>query len=65
MADGRLTGRIAGPIIDRAAKAATLREWAEAQTKDHGLADRDDAPSHSPRAWAQVSVPVRECLGAA
>ena len=42
-----------------------LREWAEAQTKDHGLADRDDAPSHSPRAWAQVSVPVRECLGAA
>ncbi len=31
VADGRLTGRIAGPIIDRAAKAATLREWAEAE----------------------------------
>ncbi|MFT3968750.1 MAG: phosphoserine phosphatase SerB [Micropruina sp.] len=29
VADGRLTGRIAGPVIDRAAKAATLREWAE------------------------------------
>ncbi len=28
VAGGRLTGRIAGPIVDRAAKAATLREWA-------------------------------------
>ncbi|MEJ1230558.1 MAG: HAD-IB family phosphatase [Galbitalea sp.] len=27
VADGRLTGRLAGPIIDAAAKAATLREW--------------------------------------
>lgn len=31
VADGRLTGRIAGPIIDRAAKASTLREWAAAE----------------------------------
>ncbi|MFT4228461.1 phosphoserine phosphatase SerB [Micropruina sp.] len=31
VAEGRLTGRIAGPIIDRAAKAATLREWAEVE----------------------------------
>lgn len=31
VADGRLTGRIAGRIVDRAAKAATLREWAAAE----------------------------------
>ncbi|MFI2486318.1 phosphoserine phosphatase SerB [Promicromonospora kroppenstedtii] len=31
VADGVLTGRTVGPVIDRAAKAATLREWA-AQT---------------------------------
>jgi len=28
VADGVLTGRTIGPVIDRAAKAATLREWA-------------------------------------
>lgn len=28
-ADGRLTGRVTGPIIDAAAKAAALREWAD------------------------------------
>lgn len=27
--DGRLTGRVAGPVIDRAEKARTLREWAD------------------------------------
>ncbi len=26
--DGRLTGRLSGPVIDAAAKATTLREWA-------------------------------------
>ncbi|MGB2978576.1 MAG: phosphoserine phosphatase SerB [Propionicimonas sp.] len=31
VADGRLTGRVAGPIVDRAAKAAKLREWARAE----------------------------------
>ncbi|WP_114559725.1 ATP-dependent DNA helicase [Desertihabitans aurantiacus] len=46
------------------AQVVALREWAEQQAEQGGLADRDDAPSHSPRAWAQVSVPVRECLGA-
>lgn len=30
VADGVLTGRTTGPVIDRAAKAATLREWAAA-----------------------------------
>lgn len=29
-ADGQLTGEVAGPIIDAAAKADTLREWARA-----------------------------------
>lgn len=46
------------------AEVLALREWAESELAEHSLADRDDAPSHSPRAWAQVSVPVRECLGA-
>jgi phosphoserine phosphatase len=30
VADGVLTGRTVGPVIDREAKAATLREWAAA-----------------------------------
>jgi phosphoserine phosphatase len=30
VSDGRLTGRLVGPIIDAAAKAAALREWAAA-----------------------------------
>ncbi|MVA75676.1 ATP-dependent DNA helicase [Auraticoccus sp. F435] len=47
------------------AQVLALREWAEEQAGGGGLADRDDAPSHGPKAWAQVSVPVRECLGAA
>ena len=41
-----------------------LREWAEEQAATGGVADRDDAPPHSDRAWHQVSVPARECLGA-
>ncbi len=41
-----------------------LREWAEEQLAASELSDRDDAPTHTPRAWSQVSVPVRECLGA-
>jgi ATP-dependent DNA helicase DinG len=46
------------------AEVLALRAWAEDQAQRGGLADRDDAPSHTERAWAQVSVPVRECLGA-
>jgi ATP-dependent DNA helicase DinG len=46
------------------AEVLALRAWAEEQAAQDGLADRDDAPSHTERAWAQVSVPVRECLGA-
>ncbi|MDR1236903.1 MAG: DEAD/DEAH box helicase, partial [Propionibacteriaceae bacterium] len=33
-----------------------LREWAEEQLLEKGLADRDDAPSHVGAAWAQVSM---------
>jgi ATP-dependent DNA helicase DinG len=46
------------------AEVLALRAWAEEQATHDGLADRDDAPSHTERAWAQVSIPVRECLGA-
>jgi len=37
VARGRLTGRVAGPVVDRAAKAAALREFAQAEHVD--LAD--------------------------
>ncbi|MDO5500015.1 MAG: ATP-dependent DNA helicase [Propionibacteriaceae bacterium] len=46
------------------AEVVALRDWAESQADDRELADRDDAPTHTAKAWAQVSVPVRECLGA-
>ncbi|MFL6063741.1 MAG: ATP-dependent DNA helicase [Friedmanniella sp.] len=46
------------------AEVLSLREWAESQASSGGLADRDDAPSHTDRGWQQVSIPVRECLGA-
>jgi len=46
------------------AQVVALREWAEEQAGAGEAGDRDDAPSHTPAAWAQVSVPVRECLGA-
>lgn len=45
------------------AEVVGLREWAEEQAAAGQLADRDDAPSHSEKAWQQVSIPVRECLG--
>lgn len=40
-----------------------LREWVEEQLANGELGDRDDAPSHTAKAWAQVSIPNRECLG--
>ena len=46
------------------AEVVTLREWVEAEADAKGAADRDDAPTHTGPAWAQVSIPVRECLGA-
>ncbi len=45
------------------AEVVALREWAEQELSGGGMADRDDAPTHGERAWQQVSIPVRECLG--
>jgi len=46
------------------AEVVALREWVDEQAASGCLADRDDAPRHSPKAWAQVAVGVRECVGA-
>lgn len=46
------------------AEVVALREWAQGQLDADGAGDRDGAPTHTAAAWAQVSVPVRECLGA-
>ena len=54
----------ASPESVLGAEVVALREWAEQQVSDGGDGDRDDAPTHGPRAWAQVSVPGRECVGA-
>src|SRR5690606_3974148 len=40
-----------------------LREWVAKELANGGTGDRDDAPTHRDRAWAQVSVSARECLG--
>lgn len=53
-----------GQASELGAEVVALRRWAEEQAASRELGDRDDAPAHSPAAWAQVSVPVRECLGA-
>ena len=45
------------------AEVVALREWVHEQLDADGTGDRDDAPTHTAAAWAQVSVPVRECLG--
>lgn len=46
------------------AEVVSLREWADDQLTQSGVADRDDAPAHTAAAWAQVSVSARECVGA-
>lgn len=46
------------------AEVLELREWAEEQATGGHTGDRDSAPSHTERAWRQVSVNHRECLGA-
>jgi ATP-dependent DNA helicase DinG len=53
----------AAPSSMLAAEVLSLRTWADEEHRTGGLADRDDAPTHTERAWQQVSVPVRECLG--
>lgn len=46
------------------AEVVKLREWAEEQAEGGHGGDRDAAPTHGDRAWRQVSVTSRECLGA-
>ncbi|MCL3818944.1 ATP-dependent DNA helicase [Aeromicrobium wangtongii] len=46
------------------AEVLELREWAEEQAAGGHTGDRDSAPAHNDRAWRQVSVNHRECLGA-
>jgi ATP-dependent DNA helicase DinG len=46
------------------AEVLELREWAEEQATGGHTGDRDSAPAHNERAWRQVSVNHRECLGA-
>ena len=46
-------------------KVLELRTWAEAEAKEKGSGERDNAPRHTDREWRQVSVNHRECLGAA
>ena len=47
------------------AEVLELRSWAEEQADKGHMADRDSAPAHAERAWRQISVSARECLGAA
>jgi ATP-dependent DNA helicase DinG len=47
------------------AEVLRAREWAESQAASGGTGDRDKLePGVTDRAWAQVSVSSRECLGA-
>ncbi|RRD47480.1 ATP-dependent DNA helicase [Tessaracoccus sp. OH4464_COT-324] len=47
------------------AEVVRLREWAEEEVNLSGTGERDQAPAHTDRAWQQVSMPPRECLGTA
>ncbi|MDP3967984.1 MAG: ATP-dependent DNA helicase [Nocardioides sp.] len=46
------------------AEVLALREWIEEEAGGSGTGERDRAPRHTDRAWRQVSVSHRECLGA-
>lgn len=50
-----------GPL---ASEVLALRTWAGEELATGGRGDRDSAPPHTERAWQQVSVHARECLGA-
>ncbi|MCW2753323.1 MAG: ATP-dependent helicase [Marmoricola sp.] len=47
------------------AEVVAMREWIEAEAKESGSGERDNAPRHTDRVWRQVSVSHRECVGAA
>ncbi len=46
------------------AEVVALREWVERESTRGGTGEKDNAPRHTDRVWAQVSVSHRECLGA-
>ena len=52
------------PLGSLGDEVVELREWAEEQASAGEFGDRDQAPSHTDRAWRQISVNARECLGA-
>ncbi|NLE97074.1 MAG: ATP-dependent DNA helicase [Propionibacterium sp.] len=52
-----------GETTQLGAEVLALREWVEEEVERGTVADRDDAPAHTARAWSQVSIPTRECLG--
>lgn len=56
---------IEAPTGSLGEEVVTLRAWAEEESGRGGVGDRDSAPAHTERAWRQVSVHARECLGAA
>lgn len=62
LADAATTGK-GDDVSKLGAEVLALREWVEEEAERRGLGDRDDAPSHTQRGWAQVSIPTRECLG--
>ncbi|MDP9822718.1 ATP-dependent DNA helicase [Nocardioides massiliensis] len=51
-------------VSNAGAEVLELREWVEEQASEGGTGERDHAPRHTERAWRQVSVSHRECLGA-
>ncbi len=64
LADAAATGK-GDDVSKLGAEVLALREWVEEEAQRGGLADRDDAPTHTARGWSQVSIPSRECLGVA
>ncbi|MFD2079996.1 ATP-dependent DNA helicase DinG [Actinopolymorpha cephalotaxi] len=59
---GALLERVPSGPLGR--QVLELRSWAAKQAQTGGDGDRDAAPTHQDRAWAQVAVSSRECLGA-
>ena len=60
-----LDDKAAGASSSLGRQVVALREWAETQATQGLAADRDDAPGHTPRAWSQIAISGRECVGQA
>lgn len=59
---GEVSGEVSGGPLGRA--VLRLRRWVERQEAEGGPGDRDHLEPVDDRAWQQVSVGARECLGA-